>query len=144
MRRIPWLALSMVLGLGLALAGCDGPSRGTNTQPSAVQGFQIILVASPNTVAAAPATSENTAGGCAQVQAKVFDRTGQLVDGAIVTFTASLCCFAGETDVDIVGITSTTRRGIATVVWCGTDQRGTNIVTSSVEDAFATTNITVF
>ena len=83
MRRIPWLALSLVLGLGLALAACDGPSRGTNTQPSAVQGFQINVVASPNTVAAAPETSESTAGGCAQVQAKVFDRFHRVSTGLV-------------------------------------------------------------
>lgn len=145
MRRIPWLAVSLVLGLGLAVAGCDGPSRGTNTQPSAAQGFQIILVASPNVVAAAPANSESEAGGCAQVQAKVFDRVGQLVDGALVTFTASACCFAGPDAADIIGILGApTRRGITTVVFCGTDQRGTVIITASVEDAFATTHITVF
>jgi hypothetical protein len=144
MRRIPWLAVSLVLGLGLAFAGCDGPSRGPSTQPSAVQGFQIIVTASPNTLPAKLEASDATAGGCALVQAKVFDRTGQLVDGALVFFTTSHCCFAGTTDVDIVAVQQPTRRGIATAPFCATDVRGTAIITAAVEDAFATTLITIF
>jgi len=144
MRRMPWGLMLCVLILGAALAGCDGPNRGSNTQPSAASGFLIEMVASPNVVPGKAAGSDFEAGGCAQVQAKVWDVKGQLVDGAQVTFTTTLCCFAGEDEIDVVGLTVATNRGTASAVFCGTQQRGTATITGSVEDAFDTVLITVF
>ena len=57
MRRMPWGPMLCVLVLGAALAGCDGPNRGFNTQPSAASGLILDLVASPNTVPGARAGS---------------------------------------------------------------------------------------
>ena len=47
MRRMPWGPMLCVLVLGAALAGCDGPNRGFNTQPSAASGLILDLVATP-------------------------------------------------------------------------------------------------
>ena len=110
MRRMPWGLMLCVLILGAALAGCDGPNRGSNTQ----------------------------------VQAKVWDVKGKLVDGALVTFSTTLCCFANEDEINLVGLTVATNRGTASAVFCGTQQRGTATITGSVEDAFDTVLITVF
>jgi flavin-binding protein dodecin len=146
MRRTPWGLVLFALIVGVALAGCDGPSRGSSTQPSSPSstGFFLELVASPNVVRGATAGSGEEAGGCSLVQAKVWDRQGQLVDGATVTFTTTLCCFAGATEINIVGTSGTTLRGTATAVFCGKAERGTAIITAAVEDAFDTVLITVF
>jgi hypothetical protein len=143
MRRTRWGLALLVVVLGLGFVGCDGPNRGTSTQPSAASGMLLQLVASPNVLRGVTAGSEDEAEGCAIVQAKVFDTKGQLVDGAIVEFTTSLCCFAGPTEVNIVGTTATTVRGVANVTWCAKSVRGTATITATVEDAFATTLITV-
>ena len=102
MRRMPWGLVLCVLILGAALASCDGPNRGSNTQPSAASGFIVDLVASPNVLRGQAAGSGEEAGGCALVQAKVYDTKGQLVDGVPVAFTTTLCCFAGADEVNIV------------------------------------------
>ena len=102
MRRMPWGLVLCVLILGAALASCDGPNRGSNTQPSAASGFIVDLVASPNVVRGQTAGSDDEAGGCALVQAKVSDTRGQLVDGAPVDFTTTLCCFGGTDEVNVV------------------------------------------
>jgi hypothetical protein len=144
MRRMPWGLVLCVLILGAALASCDGPNRGSNTQPSAASGFILDLVASPNVVRGQTAGSGEEAGGCALVQAKVSNTNGQLVDGADVAFTTTLCCFAGPEEVNIVGQTRSTVRGVATVTFCGKRERGTATITAAVEDAFDTVLITVF
>ena len=144
MRRMPWTLLLCVLLLGVAMAGCDGPSRGGRTQPSAASGFMLDLVASPNVVRGQTAGSGEEAGGCALVQAKVSNTNGQLVDGAAVSFTTSLCCFSGADAVNVVATTVTTIRGTANVTYCGKRERGTAIITAAVEDAFDTVLITVF
>jgi hypothetical protein len=143
---MPWALMVLVLILGVALASCDGPSRGSGTQPSSPSstGFFLELVASPNVVRGQAAGSGEEAGGCALVQAKVWDRKGQLVDGAIVSFTTTLCCFAGPDEVNIVGTSVATLRGTANVTFCGKKERGTAIITAAVEDAFDTVLITVF
>jgi hypothetical protein len=133
-----------VLFLGGALAGCDGPNRGSDTNPSSASGFILEMVASPNVVRGQTAGSEVTGGGCSNVQAKVFDTKGNLIDGAIVDFTTTLCCFASPTGIDKVGLTVPTTRGTATVTYCGTRERGTTTITGTVEDAFDTVLITVF
>lgn len=144
MRRTPWGLALLVLILGAALASCDGPSRGSNTQPSAASGMILDLVASPNVVRGATAGSGEEAGGCALVQAKVWDTQGNLVDGIAVRFTTSLCCFAGPEQINIVGTTVNTLRGTANVTFCGKAERGTAIITAAAEDAFDTVLITVF
>ena len=70
MRRMRWGPMLCVLVLGAALAGCDGPNRGFNTQPSAASGLILDLVASPNTVpgARAGSTAAPLVGGCSLVQ----------------------------------------------------------------------------
>jgi hypothetical protein len=133
-----------VLLLGVALASCDGPNRGSGTQPSSASGFILDLVASPNTIPGQPAGSEDEAGGCAVVQAKVSDTKGNLVDGAAVSFTTSMCCFAGPTGVDVVGATVSTVRGTANITFCGKQVRGTATITGTVDDAFDSVLITVF
>ncbi|MGH7358522.1 MAG: hypothetical protein ACREJR_06900 [Candidatus Rokuibacteriota bacterium] len=144
MRRTPWGLALCVLILGAALTSCDGPNRGSNTQPSAASGFILHLVASPNVVRGASPGSGEEAGGCSLVQAKVSDVKGNLIDGATVSFTTSLCCFAGPDEVNIVGTTVTTIRGTANVVFCGKAERGTANITAAVQDAFDTVLITVF
>jgi hypothetical protein len=133
-----------VLILGAALAGCDGPSRGSNTQPSAASGMILDLVASPNVVRGAAPGSGEEAGGCSLVQAKVWDTNGNLVDGIAVSFTTTLCCFAGPDEINVVGTTVNTLRGVANVTFCGKRERGTSIITAAVEDAFDSVLITVF
>ena len=130
MRRMPWALMVCVLILGAALASCDGPNRGSSTQPSAASGLMMDLVASPNTL---------RVGGCGIVQAKVSDTNGNLVDGVQVAFTASP---AGNAALG--STTATTTRGTATVTFCAGSTVGTVIVTGTVEDAFDTVLITVF
>lgn len=144
MRRMPWGLMLCVLILGAALASCDGPNRGSNTQPSAASGFIVDLVASPNVLRGQTAGSGEESGGCALVQAKVNDTQGNLVDGVLVQFTTTLCCFAGADEVNIVGISVSTVRGNATVTFCAKKERGTATITGAVEDAFDTVLITVF
>jgi len=144
MRRMPWGLMLCVLILGAALASCDGPNRGSNTQPSSASGFIVDLVASPNVLPGQTAGSGEEAGGCALVQAKVYDTKGQLIDGTPVAFTTTLCCFAGPDEVNIVSQVATTFRGVATVTFCAKRQRGTATITAAVEDAFDTVLITVF
>jgi hypothetical protein len=144
MRRMPWGLMLCVLILGAALASCDSPNRGGGTQPSAASGFIVDLVASPNVLRGQTAGSGEEAGGCALVQAKVYDTKGQLIDGTPVAFTTSLCCFAGPDEVNIVSQVVTTFRGTATVTFCAKKERGTATITAAVEDAFDTVLITVF
>jgi hypothetical protein len=144
MRRMPWGPMLCVLILGAALASCDGPNRGGGTQPSAASGVILDLVASPNVVRGATAGSGEEAGGCALVQAKVSDTKGNLVDGVLVEFTTTLCCFAGPTSVNIVSTAVSTIRGTANVTFCAKKERGTATITAAAEDAFDTVLITVF
>ena len=144
MRRMPWGLMLCVLLLGVALAGCDGPNRGSGTQPSVASGLILDLVASPNVIRGQTAGSGEEGGGCALVQAKVSNTKGQLVDGIPVSFTTSLCCFAGPEEINIVGTTVVTIRGTANVTYCGKRERGTAIITAAAEDAFDSVLITVF
>ena len=144
MRRMPWGLMLCVLLLGVALAGCDGPNRGSSTQPSSASGFILDLVASPNVVRGQTAGSGVTTGGCALVQAKVSDTKGNLVDGALVSFTTSLCCFVVGDEDTLVGVDTSTVRGTANVTYCGRAERGTATITGTVEDAFDTVLISVF
>jgi hypothetical protein len=144
MRRTPWGLVLCVLILGVALASCDGPNRGSVTQPSSTSGLFLELFASPNVVRGQTAGSEEEAGGCAVVQARVSDTHGQLVDNATVTFTTTLCCFAGPDEINVVGTSATTVNGSANVIFCGKRERGTATITAVTEDAFDTVLITVF
>jgi hypothetical protein len=144
MRRTPWGLVLFALIIGVALASCDGPNRGSNTQPSAASGLILDLVASPNVVRGQTAGSGEEAGGCALVQAKVWDTKGNVVDGVLVQFTTTLCCFAGPDEINIVGIGVTTIRGVANVTFCGKRERGTATITAAAEDAFDSVLITVF
>lgn len=143
MRRTSWRAVSFVGILGLALASCGGPSRGSHTQPSSASGFQVILTASPNVVRAANPNSDSDDGGASLVQAKVWDLNGNLVDGATVFFTTNLGTFRQGTE-DFLGVAVTTVRGIASVGFVAQDQVGTATIQAAVEDAFVTTQITIF
>jgi hypothetical protein len=131
MRRTPWRVVSVVLVLTLAFASCSGPSRGSNTQPSAASGFFVTVTASPNTIPRMNGTSV--------IQVKVSDTSGRLVDGATVTVSASPAIAGSEV---VVG---TTTRGIFTTTYNVEDATpGTAIITAAVEDAVATTTITIF
>jgi hypothetical protein len=143
MRRMSWTLAPLFLILGLALASCDGPNRGTITNPSSASGLTIDLVASPNVLRGATAGSDEEQGGCALVQAKVWDNQNNLVDGVNVAFTTTLCCFAGPNEVNIVGTTVQTVRGVANVTFCAKRERGTATITAAVEDAFDSVLITV-
>ena len=144
MRRMPWGLVLCVLILGAALASCDSPNRGGGTQPSAASGFILDLVASPNIVRGTTAGSGVDTGGCSNVQAKVSDTKGNLVDGVTVRFTTSLCCFVVGEENTIVSAAFPTIRGSANITYCGRSERGTATITASVEDAFDTVLITVF
>ena len=149
MRSALWRAIPLVLVLILALAGCNGPSRGTHTNPSSASGFNIVVTASPNVLRAGTTSAGTTAaggsatGGCAIVQANVFNTNGQLVTGATVTITSTLGQFSSPSTGSAVN-GPTTAQGLFTAVLCAQTITGTAIVTASVENAFATTNITIF
>ena len=139
MRSAPWRAVPLALVLVLALWSCNGPNRGTHTQPSSSSGLNVVVTASPNTISAN--------GGTSTIQVKVFDMNGQLVDGAPVTVTASPASDDANTASGV------TTRGVFTTsfhakqVAAGTQltsSPGTVIITASVEDAVATTQITLF
>ena len=138
-----WRAIPLVLVLILALAGCSGPTRG-DTQPSAASGLNLMVVASPNVLRAGTTAAGGSAtGGCAIVQANVFNTNGQLVTGATVTITSTLGQFSSPSTGSAVN-GPTTAQGLFTAVLCAQTITGTAIVTASVENAFATTNITIF
>jgi hypothetical protein len=101
-------------------------------------------MASPNVLRGTTGGSGEEQGGCALVQAKVYDTKGNLVDGVLVQFTTTLCCFAGPDEVNIVGTAVNTLRGNATVTFWAKKERGTATITAAVEDAFDTVLITVF
>ena len=139
MRSAPWRTVPLALVLVLALWSCNGPNRGTHTQPSSSSGLNVVVTASPNTI---PSN-----GGTSTIQVKVFDMNGQLVDGAPVDVTAS------PASDEAFHVSGTTTRGIfvtsfhAKQVAAGaqlTSSPGTVIITASVEDAVATTLITLF
>jgi hypothetical protein len=142
MRRTSWRIVSLVVVLSLSLLSCDGPSRGTNTQPSAASGFLIVVTASPNVIRGEDPDREGT-GGCSTVQVKVSDRTGRLVDGAQVRVTTSLGRFVIADDDDIVSFSAFTTRGLVSAAFCARESSGTAIITANVEDAFATTTVTL-
>ncbi len=132
----------LLAGLGcvaLGLAACSGPNNETTV--STPSGFQIFLTANPNAIPAA--VSQNQPGGCSNITAKVFDTKGQLVDGAAVLFTRTLGRFpVGSTEFDAVTVSTT--NGLATVVLCAKDVKGTSIVTATAENASATVLVTIF
>jgi len=142
MERTPWGFLLCALTLGIALAGCDGPSRGTSTQPTAVSGFSLSVAASPNVVRGATAGSGQDTGGCSQIQVFV-QKNNQLVDGALVTGSTTLGVFRVGTE-DFFNFNGTTTRGTLTRTWCAKSERGTALITVTVEDASDTVLITIF
>lgn len=142
MRRTPWGLVLFALIVGVALASCDGPNRGSRTQPSAASGFSIALTASPNVVRGSTAGSGLDTGGCSQIQV-VVSKSGQLVDGAEVIGSATLGIFRVGTE-DFLGFVGTTTRGTLTRIWCAKSERGTAIITVNVEEATATVLITIF
>lgn len=145
MRRTPWRAVSVVVALGLVLMSCDGPNRGTNTQPSSASGYRVVVTISPNTLRGATAGTAEAQGSCAIVQVEVFDVNGNLVDGALVGVTTTLGRFPpNPTRSELVGVFGVTSRGVYTDVLCAKAERGTGILTAQVEDAFATTTFTIF
>jgi hypothetical protein len=142
MRRTRWGLVLCALVCAVVLASCDGPNRGSATQPSAVSSFSLALTASPNVVRGATAGSGSEDGGCSQVQA-VVSKSGALVDGALVTASVTLGVLKSGTD-EFVAITQPTTRGIALFVWCAKSERGTATITATAEDATATVLITIF
>jgi hypothetical protein len=126
------------VALVLGLAACSPNSQTSTSTPSS---FSVFLTASPNAIPAA--ASDDQPGGCSNITAKVFNTKGQLVDGAIVLFTRSLGRFpVGNQEFDAVSVPTT--NGIALVVLCAKDVKGTSIVTATVEDAHNTVLVTIF
>lgn len=144
MRRTLRQAGSMVFVVGLALiAACNGPNRSQN--PSSASGFSITVSMSPNTLRGATAGTNEAQGGCANIQAKVFDRAGLLVDDTAVTATTTLGRFPGtNAGEEFVAVTRFTVRGLASFILCAKAERGTGTVTVTAEDAVATVLFTVF
>jgi hypothetical protein len=142
MRRTSWRIVSLVLVLSLALLSCDGPNRGANTQPSSASGFNVVVTASPNVIRSEDPDAEGT-GGCTQVTIKVSDRQGRLVDGATVDVSTTLGRFVIGTQDNLVGFVATTTRGLVTQTLCAREARGTATITAVVEDAVATTLVTI-
>lgn len=142
MRRTPWGLVLCALTCAVALASCDGPNRGGNTQPSAVSGFSIDVTASPNVVRGSTAGSGQDTGGCSQIQVVVHKGT-TLVDGAEVFGTTTLGVFRVGTD-DFLNFGGTTTRGTLTRTWCAKSERGTAIITVTVEETTDTVLITIF
>ena len=138
MRRTPWGLVLCVLICGVALASCDGPNRGGNTQVSGVSGFSIDTTATPNVVRG----SDTGDGGCSQIQV-VVHKGGQLVDGALVTVSVTLGVLKSGTE-EFVAITQTTTRGVATFVWCAKAARGTATITATAEETSDFVLITIF
>lgn len=143
MRRTPWRAISVVVILGLAVLSCDGPNRGSGTQPSAASGFRVIVTASPNVIRGATAGTAEAQGGCTQIVVTVFDTAGRLVDGAEVDVTTTLGRFVSGTG-EFVALVSITVRGSVSETLCAKSERGTAIVTAVVEGAVGTTLVTIF
>ena len=143
MRPMPWRAIATMLVIWFFLIGgsCKGPSREQSV--SSASGFRIFVTADPNTIRIAVGTA--TIGGCSVITAKVFNTNGQLVDGALVTFTKTLGVFTppGTTDT-FDAVTATTVNGIANAVLCAQTQAGTSVVTGRVEDASGTAIVTFF
>jgi hypothetical protein len=142
MRRTPFGLVLCALICAVALAGCDGPSRGGNTQTSAVSGFSIDVTASPNTIPGTVAGSGSDDGGCSQIQV-VVHKSGQLVDGALVTVSVSQGVLKSGTD-EFVAISQTTTRGVATFIFCAKATRGTAIITATAEETTDTVLVTIF
>jgi hypothetical protein len=133
----------MVFVLGVALVGCNGPNR--SNQPSSASGFFLELSISPNSLRGQTAGSGEAQGACAIVQVRVFDTAGRLVDGALVAVTTTLGRFPPTSArSEAVGVVGFTTRGVFTDVLCAKAERGTGILTATVEDAVATTTFTVF
>src|SRR3990172_6171372 len=82
MRRTLSRVVSLVFVVGLALIACDGPNR--SQQPSSASGFRVTVSISPNTLRGATPGSGEAQGSCGAVLVKVFDLSGNLVDGAAV------------------------------------------------------------
>lgn len=129
------------LGLALLLAACSGPNRQQDV--SSVSGFQLFVTASPNAIPAAQ--GEEAQGGTTIIMVKVYDSYGRLVDGAIVTLSATLGRFPGtEPGEEFVAVQVTTVNGVASRPLSAKSTKGTDIVTAVVEDAVATVNVTIF
>jgi hypothetical protein len=82
-------------------------------------------------------------GACAVVQAKVYDTQQNLIDGATVAFSRSIGTFRIGTE-DFGAVAVSTLKGLATVNFCALTERGTAIITAVVQDAVATTFVTIF
>jgi hypothetical protein len=143
MRRTLWRAVSMVVVLGVALMGCNGPNR--STQPSSASGFFLQITISPNALEGAQAGTSEAQGACGTIVVRVTDTGGRLVDGVSVLVSTTLGRFpavgGGQEAVARGGVTV---RGFHTDVICAKAERGTGILTATAEDAVATTTFTVF
>lgn len=143
MRKMPWRAVASVAvaWFFLVAGSCSGPSRDQSI--SSASGFQIFVTADPNTLRAIPPGSERDLGACSVVTAKVFNSNGQLVDGATVFFATTLGSFRVGTE-DFGGRTAVTVNGLASVFFCALEDRGSALITATVEDASDTVIVTIF
>lgn len=149
MRKMPWRSITTVVvaWFFLVAGSCDGPSREQSV--SSASGFQIFVTADPNTIPIA--LGDAAIGGCSVITVKVFNSSGQLVDGATVNITKSLGVFlkitGSGTDITQTELDSdlvTTTNGLATTTLCAKKQPGTSLVTATVQDASVTVRVTFF
>ncbi len=127
-----------VLSTVLLLSACDSVPRSPSV-PSTPSGFRVTAFADPPQVAVA--SGGVGTGGCTRVTAEVLDGQSRVVDGVLVTFTASRLTLAGAGDP--VTREQPTVKGVATVTACAGSQRGTGLVTVGVENATVTVLIPI-
>ncbi len=149
MRQMPWRSITTVVvaWFFLVAGSCEGPSREQSV--SSASGFQIFVTADPNTVPIA--LGDAKIGGCSAITVKVFNTSGQLVDGATVNFQKSLGVFLSVTtsgttvtQTELDADSKATINGLASTTLCAKKQPGTSLVTATVQDASATVRVTFF
>ena len=144
MRRMPWGLVLCVLILG------SGRGKLRRAQPRLEHAAQRCLGVHPGPRREPERRARGAAGQRRRGRrlragpGEGVGHRGALVDGALVQFTTTMCCFAGEDEVNIVGIAVPTNRGTANVTFCGKQGRGVSTITGAVEDAFDSVLITVF
>lgn len=143
MRRTLWRAVPLLFVVGLVLIACDGPNR--SQSPSSASGFILEVTISPNALRGATPGTNEAQGACGAVQVTVVDVHGRFVDGASVVVTTTLGRFPPTpARQESVGVGGFTTRGVYTDVLCAKAERGTGILTATVENAVATATFTVF
>ncbi len=133
-RIVTWILPTLLL-----LTACESSVPRSPSAPSTASGLRVTAFADPPQVSVAPGGAGT--GGCTRVTAEVLDLQGRVVDGVIVSFTASRLTFAGAGDP--VTRERPAVNGVATVTACAGSQSGTGFVTVGVENATVTVLIPI-